>query len=455
MTPLSFDEFFQDAPPAVPVEAVRQAWQSLSADYDVEQWRLPLPLWARRPYDHHQQATWPALQRHLADYHSPAALCIYLHVPFCTSKCGFCDSYSFRLRTHQDERVAEYIHLLCAELAQWSRQGNLSQRPVSTVHFGGGTPGFLGADGLAQLVDGCQELFATQPDTEWALETTVESLTPEMVEALHALGFRRLHVGVQSLEPAVRAEIGRRRPPAEVLERIQAVRSLGWVVSVDLLCGLPYQTLAGYMAGIEQLLQVGVDGFSLYELLIYPQNQRWAAKNGLLQRSHLPNYWLFQAGAALLSQRGLEKNLFNHWANQRDANVYFTFPTRGEDCLAVGTIADGVFGRFHYRHLGYKYYLSQLHAGQLGLEGGLLRTEMEDAAQSLATAILSSRIPSEALSLLRMPGADGRPPVERWLANGLVVNADQGGLQLTDGGAWFAGNLVAEANQAILRYASL
>lgn len=455
MNRVSFDEFFRDAPPTVNVEAIRGEWQALTPAYDVEQWRLPLPLWTQRAYNEYGERAWEALQRHLAGYHSTAPMCIYLHVPFCSSKCGFCDSYSFHLKSHKEERIESYIDILCEELRMWSRQGNLRQRPISTVHLGGGTPTYLGEAGLARLVDCCRELFNTTPDTELALESTVESLTPSMIACMHALGFRRLHLGVQSLEPQVRAEIGRRKSPAEVIQCIQRTLEQGWVVSVDLLCGLPYQTLAGYIDGIEALLEAGVDGFSLYELLIYPQNRRWAEKNGLLQRSHLPNYWMFQVGAHLLSERGFGKNLFNHWVNQRDTNIYFTFPTRGEDCLAVGALADGVFGSYHYRHLGYAHYLRVAQEGLPGLDGSLHRTALEDCAQPLVSAILSGTISPDFTSLLGLPGEDGISPMQRWLANALVEPDADGGLRLTTNGSWFAGNLVADANQSIRRYISL
>ena len=276
-----------------------------------------------------------------------------------------------------------------------------------------------------------------------------------MIACMHELGFRRLHLGVQSLETAVRTEIGRRRSPEEVLECARLTRARDWIVSVDLICGLPFQTLRGYLQGIQALLEAGVDGFSLYELLIYPQNRRWADKHGLLQRSHLPNYWLFQAGAHLLAGSGFGKNLFNHWVNQRDTNIYFTFPTRGEDCLAVGAIADGVFGKVHYRHLGYAHYLRAAGQGLPGLEGSLQRTTLEDCAQPLVSAILSGTIPADYTSLLGLPSQDGTPPLERWLANALVERDAQGGLRLTTNGSWFAGNLVADANQAMQRYIRL
>lgn len=439
-----FDDFFKEAESLVDVDSVRSLWHLLSQDYDVNQWRLPLPLWAQRGFDQDGPRAWEILCSDLAE-NSPRPMCIYMHIPFCSSKCGFCDSYSFKLRNNKEERIIEYVDRLRYEMKLWSLKCDLTRRPVSTVHLGGGTPAYMGEGALRKLVECCRECFATFSQTEWALESTVESLTPAMIAALHDLGFRRLHVGVQSLEEQVRRAIGRRCSPGEVMRVIHETLSQGWIVSVDLLCGLPFQTISGYLGGIQTLIEAGVDGFSLYELLIFPQNHRWAEQHGLIRRDHLHNFWMFLAGAVFLEGRRFRKNLFNHWANERDANVYFTFPSRREDCLAMGTIADGVFGNYHYRHPRYTPYLQCAQAGFPGLEGGLRRTPHEERLQPLTTAILSSYIPPEHTSDLQIALRVGdKSLIDRWIANNLVQEDSLGGFELTPSGAWFAGNMIGE-----------
>lgn len=372
---------------------------------------------------------------------SARPFCLYLNVPFCSSKCGFCDSYSFTAGSRCDERLDAYVDQLCQELSLWSALPALPARPVSTVHLGGGTPTFLGPDRLARIVAHCRAHFAAFERTEWALESTVAELPPDRLEALHALGFRRLHLGVQSLEDPVRAVIGRRRPADAVLATLGTALDLGWVVTADLICGLPGQTLAGFIAGLERLMAAGVDGVSLCELLIYSQNRRWAWSHGLRDCNHAANFWMFQAGVGLLTARGFRPNVFNHWAGPRDAKVYFTFPTRGEDCLAVGTIADGVFGDYHYRHPRYGRYLRAAGDGQPGLEGGPRRNALENRLQPLTTAILSGAIPSALFSAL--PDRAAADLIERWLENRLV-RLEDGAVRLTGSGSWFAGNLIAD-----------
>ncbi len=434
-----FDKFFHQAPASVNVDDIRCEWLALAPPYDVNRWLLPLPVWTQRAYDDSGPVAWEVLRHDLTVAAPSRAICLYLHVPFCSRKCGFCDSYSFRLDAEKANHLDDYTDRLCYELSLWSEQGTLRERPVSTVHMGGGTPAYLGEARLTRVVERCRDQFTLSPTTEWALESTAEALTSSMIATLHDLGYRRLHVGVQTLQAPVRTAIGRRCPPGAVLDKIEATLARGWVVSVDLICGLPGQTLAGFVEDIETLIAAGVNGFSLYELLIYPQNLKWAEAHGLSRRSHLPNYFMFQAGASVLAGHGYKQNLFNHWADERDANIYFTFPTREEDCLAVGTIADGVFGDYHYRHPRYALYRQATHSGSPGLEGGLRQNAIENRLHPLTTAILSSHVPPEFVSEL---SAGRQNLLERWLAGALMTMAADGGLYLTANGAWFAGNLI-------------
>jgi coproporphyrinogen III oxidase-like Fe-S oxidoreductase len=439
----------------IDVDKIRHQWQALATGYDLEQWKLPLPIWAQRPFEHDGRRAWEELRQEA--YRSPQEqpLCIYLHIPFCTSKCGFCDSYSFKLGANISTHIERYVDQLCNELRLWSRQGNLASRPVSTVHMGGGTPTLLDPASFQRLVSCCHEVFSVSDRTEWALESTVEGLSPSMTACLHDLGYRRLHIGVQSLQADVRQAIGRRQSPAEVITTIEKHLASGWVVSVDLLCGLPGQTLQEWIKDIKTLISIGADGFSLYELLIYPQNRLWAGRYNLLERTHLPNYFLFQAGANLLAEHGYRKNLFNHWANKRDQNIYFTYPTRGEDLVAIGTIADGVIGDYHYRHPRYSFYLSSVQNGFPGLEGGLRENDREKRIKPAATAILSNSIPANLLQAIQSFRDNKGMILERWMKHQLIEPARQGGFQLTPNGAWLAGNMILELSGALMQSGSM
>jgi coproporphyrinogen III oxidase-like Fe-S oxidoreductase len=438
----ALDPVLGDLPPGIDPEPIRAHLDALAPPYDVERWEIPLPVWATRPYDDGPAAAWRILQDGLDQTDRTGPMCIYVHVPFCSRKCGFCDCYSFAVRSNVGTTMDRYVETVCRELETWGSQGALGERTVSTAHLGGGTPTYLGPRRLARLIQRCRASFAIGSETELALETTVGALTPAMMGAMDELGVRRVHIGVQTLDDRVRQTIGRRDPACEVLARIGAALERGWVVSVDLVCGLPGQTTAGFVGDVDTLVALGVDGFSLYELLVYPQNRAWAEANGLAGRSHVANFVTFVAAAERLDGRGYAKRTFNHWANGRDADVYFTSPARGEDCLAVGTIADGVFGDYHFRHHRFAGYLRGVREGGIGLEGGLRRTAAETRLHPLVTATLSGTIAQDLVAAIDARFPDDEPLSEDWLERRLVARGPSGELRLTASGAWFAGDMV-------------
>jgi coproporphyrinogen III oxidase-like Fe-S oxidoreductase len=208
-----FERFFRNAPPEVEVEAIWQEWDALQPPYGIADRQLPMPVWVRRPFTEGGEQAWQSLSRDVPAIDPTRAFCIYIHVPFCADRCHFCDCYSFRLGSHRERHVLGYLDLLAREMELWSRLGTLARRPVSTVHFGGGTPTVLGEKALERLVGLCREHFASGPETEWALESTVSELPADMLALLEELGFTRLHVGVQTLhDECARHSTGGRRP---------------------------------------------------------------------------------------------------------------------------------------------------------------------------------------------------------------------------------------------------
>ncbi|MGD2206567.1 MAG: radical SAM protein [Anaerolineae bacterium] len=433
-------EILDSAPPEVNVAGVRQEWLALRPRYHIADRHLPLPVWARRPFTESGPEAWQTLCRDVPVIDAGRAFCIYIHIPFCPERCHFCDCYSFRLASHQERHIKGYLDLLTQEVRRWSQLGTLADRPVSTVHLGGGTPTFLDVESLAGLVGLCREHLAAGLDTEWALESTAAELSPEMLTGLDGLGFTRLHVGVQSLQDGVRQALNRRLKAAAVLETINQAVEMGWIVSVDLIYGLPGQTLDGLMNDIRLLVAAGVNGFSLYELQLSSRNRTFVQQHGLDQRDRQINYFLAQAASRLLVALDYQKTLFNHFADDRDTNLYFTFPERGEDCLALGAVADGSFGDYHYRHPEYAAYGRSVNGEFPGLQGGLRRTAVENRLQPLTTALLAGRVP---VSLFADPTS--LTLLRRWRES-LLLSEDprSGQLCLTGNGSWFVGNMISE-----------
>jgi coproporphyrinogen III oxidase-like Fe-S oxidoreductase len=440
----AFDELFRLAPPEVDVAAIRREWLALRPPYRIADRHLPLPIWARRPFTDTGEQAWQTLCRDLPALSPARPFCIYLHVPFCHQRCAFCDCYSFRLAAHIDDHVVRYLDCLDREMRLWS---DLSARPVSTVHFGGGTPTFLNPPAFERLVTLIRSHFAAGPATEWALESTASTLTPARLAHLAGLGFTRLHVGVQTLQDGVRQQLGRQASARAVLGAIAAAVERGWIVSVDLIFGLPGQDLAGLLVDIRALAAAGIHGFSLYELQHSSRNRHFVQAHGLDRRDRQINYFVAQAASHLLVALGYRKTLFNHYADHRDTNLYFTFPARGEDCLALGAIADGYFGDYHYRHPEYAAYTRTVGAAGPGLQGGLRRTAWENRLQPLTVALMAGSVPPALLA----PSDSPLPPdlLAAWQQSLLLApDPATGALRLTGNGSWFLGNMLSHLSAA-------
>jgi len=440
----AFDQFFRSAPAEIDVAAIRREWLALRSPYRIEERRLPLPVWARRGFSETGEQAWAELCRDAGRIDLHRAFCIYVHIPFCASRCSFCDCYSFPLKRHQARQVDSYLTLLAQEMRLWGRLGTLARRPVSTVHLGGGTPTALGNQPFHRLVQDLRQHFDPGPQTEWALESTTSELTDEMFRLLDGLGFTRLHVGVQTLQDDVRQSLNRREPAAIVLDKIARAVEMGWIVSVDLICGLPGQSLEGLLDDIKALEAAGTDGFSLYELQLSSRNRRFAERYGLADRGRQANYFLLQAASRLLAALGYRKTLFNHFARARDTNLYFTFPERGEDCLALGTVADGVFGDYHYRHPEFKRYCQDVSETFPGLQGGLRRSALENQLYPLEIALLSGRLHTDLFA--DVLGRDRAVALfHLWRASALIEeDAQPGCMRLTANGSWFTGKMMEQ-----------
>ena len=445
-----FHRFFAKAPAAVDIDAIRRDWLSLAPGFDVENRQIPLPVWARYGLSQSGEDAWQSLQADLVPGASPRGFCIYIHIPFCENKCSFCDCYSFQLRRNAPAHRSAYTAALRTEIAAWAGLGGLAGRPVSTVHLGGGTPLFLGVDALAELAADLRRHFAIDYRTEWAHETTTSEYTPAAAARMGELGFTRIHFGVQTLSDPIRVLIGRREPAQAVLDKICQALAAGQIVSVDLIFGLPGQTLASFLADIQTLAQAGVHGFSLYELQSSPQNQHFTRQTVLGQAHRkFSSYLYFQAGARRLASLGYQQNLFNHFALPSDQNLYFTFPTRQENCLAIGTIADGVFGDFHYRHPEYLPYRQAVRPDYPGLSGGRRRSPAESLIFPLESQILSTHL--EEAEFFRRLGPDAAQAlIDPWRAAHLVEPGHLAGeMRLSPSGSWFAGEMMTQLAAAV------
>ena len=188
---------------------------------------------------------------------------LYIHIPFCRSKCAYCDFYSL---AGAEERMDDYCRALERHLAEVAPQAECHK--ADTVYFGGGTPSYLGAERLCRLLGSIRKLYKVDKHAEITLEANPDSATDrKTLKRLRKAGFNRLSLGVQSMDDALLQAIGRIHTRQQVQEAVAAARKAGFKnLSLDLIYGLPGQTMEGWEKTLSDAVGLHPEHLSCYGL---------------------------------------------------------------------------------------------------------------------------------------------------------------------------------------------
>jgi oxygen-independent coproporphyrinogen III oxidase len=202
---------------------------------------------------------------------SPKPLSVYVHIPFCKSLCYYCACN--KIITHNTDRAAEYLAWLKHEV---QTQGALfdESRRMTQLHLGGGTPTYLSNAQLGQLMTSLDEAFHFAPveEREFSLEVDPRTVTPEQIHELHDLGFNRLSFGVQDFDADVQQAVNRVQSEEQVVSLVQAARDAGFQsISVDLIYGLPLQTVASFDTTLDKIIALRPDRIAAYSYAHLPE----------------------------------------------------------------------------------------------------------------------------------------------------------------------------------------
>lgn len=196
---------------------------------------------------------------------------VYVHIPFCASRCSYCDFFS-TLRL--DEVGHDYVEALIAEARL--RKAELNGKPVKTLYMGGGTPSQLPLPLLARLIDGLKATLDLNAVQEFTLEANPDDVTPEWCAAVRALGVNRVSMGVQSFQDAVLRLVGRRHTARQAIDAVASLRHAGIDnISIDLIYGLPGQTLETWAESVRQAVDLRPQHISAYGLTYEPGTRLW------------------------------------------------------------------------------------------------------------------------------------------------------------------------------------
>ncbi|MGV0848694.1 radical SAM family heme chaperone HemW [Mycolicibacterium phlei] len=193
---------------------------------------------------------------------------IYIHVPFCATRCGYCDFNTYTPAELGGANPDGWLAALRTELALAA--GHLGATPaVDTVFVGGGTPSLLGADGLAAVLDAVRAHFALAPGAEVTTEANPESTSQALFEALLAAGYTRISLGMQSAAPHVLATLDRTHRPGRATDAAREALAAGFAhVSLDLIYGTPGESDDDLLRSVDAALATGIDHLSAYALVV-------------------------------------------------------------------------------------------------------------------------------------------------------------------------------------------
>lgn len=360
-------------------------------------------------------------------------LSLYLHVPFCASKCAYCDFASFPGR---EGDCARYFEVLWGEMRLWSDItdfGRLSDRYLmSTAFIGGGTPTLVPAEYITETLLLARTLAPFADGAEITVEGNPGTLTPDKLAAYRAAGVNRLSLGAQSFDDGLLKSLGRIHTSAQIGEAVRMAREAGFDnVNLDLMYALPGQSMDAWTATLEAAIALGVEHISAYSLIVEegtPMAARVASGEAIMPDDDAVNA-MQRAAVARLARAGYGRYEISNYAKPgfecRHNLVYWN---RG-DYLGLGCAAHSLLGGVRFNNPGaLDGYLDG------GRREGEQRLTRDDAMAE--TLMLSTRT-TRGLDLAAwrrdfgVPFDRGREAALARLARGGLIETKEGFLRLT------------------------
>jgi putative oxygen-independent coproporphyrinogen III oxidase len=374
---------------------------------------------------------------------------LYVHIPFCAVRCGYCDFNTYTAtELGGGASQARYATTVSRELefaASVLQRSGLPERPLSTVFFGGGTPTLLPAGDLAQVLGAAVGHWGLIPGAEVTTEANPDSVTQQSLQDLAAAGFTRVSFGMQSAVEHVLKVLDRTHSPQRVPQAVAWAREAGLKVSVDLIYGTPGESLADWERTVAEALSYEPDHISAYALII-EDGTRLAARirrgevPGIDDDDHADKYALADS---MMSAAGLHWYEVSNWARTTDDECRHNLAYwRGGDWWGAGPGAHSHMGGTRWWNVRHPAaYAQRLDDGARSAASPAAgRESLGPDDRYLEDVMLRIRL-HEGLDTARLR-PEGRRVVAGLIADGLVepAVAFQGTLRLT-----LQGRLLADA----------
>lgn len=350
---------------------------------------------------------------------------VYLHVPFCRVRCGYCDFNTYTSAELRGAKQEDYPDTLLSEvsLAEAVLAARGPVRPASTVFFGGGTPTLLPSGDLARMLSGVQDTFGFTPGAEVTVEANPDTVDLRVAEELAAAGVTRMSVGMQSAVAHVLAALDRTHEPDNVASAVAAARAAGLAVSVDLIYGAPGESLDDWRASLDAAIALEPDHVSAYALIV--EDGTKLARQ--IRRGEVPapdddlQADMYELADDLLGGAGLEWYEVSNWARTPEQRSRHNLAYwQGHDWWGFGPGAHSHIAGTRFWNVKHPAAYAQRLA--LGHSPAAAREVPDAASRSLEAIMLRTRL-REGYPVAELSDR-GRQAVAGLIADGLVDGAE-------------------------------
>jgi oxygen-independent coproporphyrinogen III oxidase len=376
-------------------------------------------------------------------------LSLYLHIPFCRHRCAYCD---FNTYTSLGELKEEYAEALSREIGQVA---GTVRRPVQTIFFGGGTPSLMSVESLGLVLQAVDDHFDLLQPAEITLEANPDTVDGPYLAALRRLGINRLSFGAQSAVAAELALLEREHDFTTVVEAMRLSRAAGFDnINLDLIYGLPGQSLEDWAYSLQAVLALAPEHLSLYCLIIEPGTpmQRWLDSGRIEPPDPDLAAEQYDMACQMLDQRGFNHYEISNWSRPGRECAHNLAYWRNQEYLGFGAGAHGHAAGYRYSVVRQpRVYIRRIGSGQLAsypISAAVAQRNLLGRAEAMAdTVITQLRLLSEGLSLPAFAKHFGQSLYEAY--PGLVESLTEWGLLVEVGDdlrltrrGWFLSNQV-------------
>ena len=273
---------------------------------------------------------------------SKVPLGIYVHIPFCRSKCAYCDFYSLPCQERNEELMQRYLKALCAHIKEC---GALAPRyKVDTIYFGGGTPSFFGSAGLSTILAAIRRSFDVDAKAEITFEANPDSITDKLLQRLRSEGFNRVSLGIQCDDDRILQTIGRPHTFEQARLAVSKIRRAGFTnISVDLIYGLPGQTLSGWKNTVENVMELHPEHISCYGLKLEEGTPLYMNQSKYRLPEDDDQADMYLAAVDLLTSRGFRQYEISNFARKGLYSRHNMKYWMGNEYLGFGPSASSDF----------------------------------------------------------------------------------------------------------------